>query len=138
MRRMNTEVILETAQRTLAGTISFPEVVKALLATGVELYQVDFVTRRKTFYSAHGSVAVTAIDYESLPPIAPEFDVAALQANILDSQKHEQKFRDFSSRAMRAGVIGYFAFLRGQRVTYFGRKGDQHTEWFPGAKPSAG
>ena len=35
---------------------------------------------------------------------------------------------------MRGGVQGYFAFLRGQRVTYFGRQGDQHTEWFPGAK----
>jgi hypothetical protein len=36
---------------------------------------------------------------------------------------------------MSAGVQGYFAFLRGQRVTYLGRQGDQHTEWFPGAKP---
>ena len=31
---------------------------------------------------------------------------------------------------MRGGVQGYFAFLRGQRVTYLGRQGDQHTEWF--------
>lgn len=35
---------------------------------------------------------------------------------------------------MHAGVQGYFAFLRGQRVTYLGRTGDQHTEWFPGAQ----
>jgi hypothetical protein len=34
---------------------------------------------------------------------------------------------------MEAGVQGYFAFLRGKRVTYFGRQGDQHTEWFPGS-----
>lgn len=27
-------------------------------------------------------------------------------------------------------------FLRGQRVAYWGRNGDQHTEWFPGAKPA--
>lgn len=31
---------------------------------------------------------------------------------------------------------GYFTFLRGQRVTYFGRQGDQHTEWFSGASAS--
>ena len=37
--------------------------------------------------------------------------------------------------AMAAGVQSYFAFLRGQRVTYLGRTGDQHTEWFPGAGP---
>ena len=36
---------------------------------------------------------------------------------------------------MKAGVQGYYAFLRGRRVTYFGRTGDQHTEWFPGAEP---
>ena len=44
--------------------------------------------------------------------------------------------RDFSRRAMQAGVQGYFAFLRGKRVTYLGRDGNQHTEWFPGAEPT--
>lgn len=39
---------------------------------------------------------------------------------------------------MAAGVQGYFAFLRGKRVTYIGRQGDQHTEWFPGAGPKPG
>ena len=33
---------------------------------------------------------------------------------------------------MAGGVQGYIAFLRGKRVTYWGRAGDQHTEWFPG------
>lgn len=31
---------------------------------------------------------------------------------------------------------GYFAVLCGKRVTYFGRQGDQHTEWFSGAAPA--
>jgi hypothetical protein len=31
---------------------------------------------------------------------------------------------------MAGGVQGYIAFLRGKRVTYWGRTGDQHTEWF--------
>jgi hypothetical protein len=34
---------------------------------------------------------------------------------------------------MAGGVQGYIAFLRGKRVTYWCRTGDQHTEWFPGA-----
>ncbi len=59
----------------------------------------------------------------------------AMKANILDSQRNGQKYRDFTRRSIEAGVQGYFAFLRGQRVTYFGRQGDQHTEWFPGAAP---
>jgi hypothetical protein len=37
-------------------------------------------------------------------------------------------------RAMAGGVQGYIAFLRGKRVTYWGRTGDQHTEWFPGVR----
>jgi hypothetical protein len=30
----------------------------------------------------------TCINYEGLPPVAPEFDAAALRANVLDSQRH--------------------------------------------------
>jgi len=69
-----------------------------------------------------------------LPPVAADFDLAALRANIRDSQVNNQPYRNFSRlRAMAAGVQGYFAFLRGKRVTCFGRRSDQRTEWFPGA-----
>jgi uncharacterized protein YbcV (DUF1398 family) len=133
---MDTEIIADVARKTLAGAISFPEVVGQLLATGVEFYHVDYIGMRKTFYSAAGGAVVTPINYEGLPPVAAEFSPEKLRANILDSQKNGQKFRDFTRRAMEAGVQGYFAFLRGKRVTYFGRQGDQHTEWFPGAAPT--
>jgi uncharacterized protein YbcV (DUF1398 family) len=78
---------------------------------------------------------VTPITFEGLPPVALDFDAAGLRAAILDSQRHGQTYREFTRRAMEAGVQGYLAFLRGQRVTYWGRAGDQHTEWFPGAGP---
>ena len=68
-------------------------------------------------------------------PIAPSLNVEALKAAIVDSQQHGQKFPRFSARAMEAGVQAYYAFLRGKRVTYFGRNGDHHVEWFPGAQP---
>lgn len=132
---MNTSIINETARKTLAGEISFPEVVGQLLAAGVEYYQVDYVGRRKTFFGADGDIVVTPIDYEGLPPVAKDFSGEGIRADILDSQLRGQKYHDFTRRAMEAGVQGYFAFLRGKRVTYFGRQGDQHTEWFPGATP---
>jgi uncharacterized protein YbcV (DUF1398 family) len=132
---MNTEIIVKTAQATLAGTISFPEAVGQWLAAGVEYYQVDYVSLRMTFYSADGDAVVAPISYEGLPAVAPHFDAAALRANILDSQRNGQKYREFSKRAMTAGVQCYFAFLRGKRVTYLGRTGDQHSEWFPGSAP---
>jgi uncharacterized protein YbcV (DUF1398 family) len=132
---MDSKIIFEVSRATLAGTMSFPEVVGKLLATGVEYYHVDYVGLRKSFYSADGDVVVTPINYEGLPPVASEFDGAALRANILDSQRNRQPYRDFTRRAMAGGVQGYFAFLRGKRVTYWGRAGDHHTEWFPGATP---
>jgi len=133
---MNTEIITTTVRATLAGTISFPEVVSQLLAAGVEYYHVDYVAMRKTFCSSAGDTVVTPINYEGLPPVAADFDAAALRAAVLDSHRNGQKYRDFSRRAMKAGTHGYYAFLRGKRVTYIGRQGDQHTEWFPGAAPA--
>jgi uncharacterized protein YbcV (DUF1398 family) len=115
---------------------SFPEVVSQLLAAGVEYYHVDYITMRKTFYSPAGETVVTPINYEGLPPVATDFNATALRADILDSQRKGQKYRDFTRRAMEAGTQGYFAFLRGKRVTYIGRQGDQHIEWFPGAAPA--
>ena len=133
---MNTELVKQAAEATLAGTKLFPEIVGLLIEASVEYYHVDYVGLRKTFYSCSGEIMATSITYQELPPVAADFDVAALRADILDSQRNNQHYRDFTRRAMQAGVQGYFAFLRGQRVTYFGRQGDQHTEWFPGAGPS--
>jgi uncharacterized protein YbcV (DUF1398 family) len=133
---MNTEIVAEAARATLSGSIAFPEVIRRLIETGVEYYHVDYVALTTSFYSATGEVITTPILFEGLPAVAADLDVAGLRAAILDSQRNGQKFRDFTRRAMEAGVQGYFAFLRGQQVTYWGRKGDQHTEWFPGAGPT--
>lgn len=133
---MNTNIIIEVAHKTLAGKISFPEVVGQLLTAGVEYYHVDYIGLKKTLYGADGDMVVTPINYEGLPPVAADFSVENLRADILDSQRSGQQYRDFTRRAMEAGVQGYFAFLRGKRVTYFGRQGDQHIEWFPGAAPA--
>ncbi len=133
---MNTELIVEAARDTLAGTAAFPEIVAKLIAAGVEYYHVDYVGMRKIFYGPGGDAVVTPITFEGMPRVGAEFDAVALRAAIVDSQRNGQKFRDFSRRAMEAGVQGYFAFLRGKRVTYWGRSGDQHTEWFPGTAPA--
>ncbi len=132
---MNSEIIAQAARETLRGDVPFPEIVGKLISAGVEYYHVDYVGLRKSFYGAGGDVVVTLITYEGLPAVAADFNLIELRAAIRDSQQHGQKYRDFTHRAMQAGVQGYFAFLRGQRVTYLGRVGDQHTEWFPGAGP---
>ncbi|MET0581074.1 MAG: DUF1398 family protein [Pseudoxanthomonas sp.] len=132
---MNADEVRTLAETTLAGSLPFPEIVGGLIANGVEYYHVDYATASFTFYSATGAAVCAPLRFEGLPPVAKDFDAAALKAAILDSQQHGQKFREFCRRAVEAGVHCYFAFLRGHRVTYLGRQGDQHVEWFPGAKP---
>jgi len=134
---MKSEIVAEAARATLEGGIPFPEVVRRLIETGVEYYHVDYVALQMTYYSASGEIIKTPINYEKLPSVSADFDADTLRAAILDSQQNGQHFQDFTKRAMSAGVQGYIAFLRGKRVTYWGRNGDQHTEWFPGAAPAS-
>ena len=133
---MNANEISSLAKAALDGSMPFPEIVGKLMAHGVEYYHVDYAARSFTFYCASGKTVVAPITFEQLPSIAELFDAAALKSAILDSQQHGQKFREFCRRAMESGVQGYIAFLRGKRVVYFSRQGDQHTEWFPGARPN--
>lgn len=130
---MNADIVLEMAEATLKGDMPFPEIVGNLIHEGVEYYQVDLVSRLFSFYSASGAHVVAPLAFEGLPAVAADFDATELRAAILDSQQKGQEFRQFCARAMKAGVQSYYAFLRGQRVLYVGRQGDQHVEWFPGA-----
>jgi uncharacterized protein YbcV (DUF1398 family) len=132
---MNADTVHEMARATLSGRLPFPDIVARLIAEGVEYYRIDYVARQMSFYSGAGSIVTAPLSFEDLPAVAVDFDTTALRQAIVDSQRHGQDFRRFSHRAVQAGVQGYYAFLRGKRVTYLGRQGDQHVEWFPGAKP---
>ena len=132
---MNSRLVLEAVQACLSSSRPFPDIVRNLIAAGVEYYHVDYVLLQFTFYGIAASPVSAPLTFEHLPPVAGDLDVPALRRAILDSQQNGQTYREFSQRAIQAGVQGYFAFLQGQRVTYLGRQGDQHTEWFPGAAP---
>lgn len=134
---MDADRVWEAAQATVSGALPFPEIIGRLMADGVESYQVDFAARCFRFYSAAGGVAVAALTLPDLPAVASDWDAPALRAAIVDSQQQGQKFAVFCQRAVAAGVLNYAVYLRGQRVVYSGRLGDQHTEWFPGAAPAA-
>lgn len=131
---MNADEIRNLAEATLSGSMPFPEIVGNLISQGVEYYHVDYASMSFSFYSANGGVVVAPLVFDSLPKAAVDFNVVELRAAISDSQQNGQKFQQFCLRALNAGVQSYFAFLRGQRVLYLGRQGDQHVEWFPGAK----
>jgi uncharacterized protein YbcV (DUF1398 family) len=120
---MNTATIQQLATATLEGSMPFAEIVGRLIARGVEYYLVDYRTRQFTSYGVVGGVVVAPLPFEALPEIGVNFELSSLKTAIQDSQSRGQKFRDFSARAMSAGVQSYCVFLRGRRVLYLGRQG---------------
>lgn len=134
---MNAAAIEQLATATLNGSMPFPEILGRLMDEGVDFYQVDYRLRQFRFYGVHGDAVLAPLALKDLPEVHEVFDATKLQAAIHDSQMNGQKFRDFSVRAMLAGVQFYCVFLSGKRVMYLGRHGDQHVEWFPGAAPVA-
>jgi uncharacterized protein YbcV (DUF1398 family) len=127
---MSKQVILELAIATQQGKITFPQVVKGLLEAGVESYLVDFATMQKVRYLTDGTTRTVPMILEA-GPIAAEFNGAGLVAAIRGSQADAMRYPEFVKRSTAAGVIGYWAFLTGKKVIYFGRKGEQHIEEFP-------
>ena len=127
---MSKQVIDALAMATQQGKMTFPQVVKRLLEVGVESYFVDFAAKQKTHYLADGSTHTVPMILDP-GPIAAEFNGAALVAAIRGAQADTVRYPEFVQRSTAAGVIGYWAFLTGKRVSYFGRKGEQHVEEFP-------
>lgn len=130
---MNTEVMHEVSVDTQNGRLPFPQSVGKLLEVGVESYCVDFAAGRKTYYAASGETAIEPMIL-TLEPVAEEFSGADLVAAIRGAQADTVRYPEFVKRSTAAGVIGYWAFLTGKQVIYFGRKGELHIERFPGAK----
>jgi uncharacterized protein YbcV (DUF1398 family) len=131
---MSKQVIHELAIATQQGKMTFPQVVKGLLEVGVESYFVDFASKQKTHYLTDGTTYTVAMILDP-GPIAAEFDGAGLVAAIRGAQADTVRYPEFVLRSTAAGVIGYWAFLTGKRVIYFGRKGEQHIEEFPKPRP---
>jgi uncharacterized protein YbcV (DUF1398 family) len=131
---MSNHVIHELAIATQQGKMTFPQVVKGLLEVGVESYLVDFASKQKTHYLADGTTHAVPMILDP-GPIAAEFDGAGLVAAIRGAQADTVRYPEFVKRSTAAGVIGYWAFLTGKKVIYFGRKGEQHIEEFPKPKP---
>jgi uncharacterized protein YbcV (DUF1398 family) len=130
---MNTNAMHEVMTRTQTGQMTFKEVVSRLLEVGVESYFVDFAAGKEVFYLSDGQ---THEEKMVLPetPVAKDFSSAALQDAIRGAQNDTIRYPEFVKRSTAAGVVGYWAFLAGKRVIYFGRQGESHIELFPGVK----
>jgi len=120
----------ECSQGSLAGTLTFPEVVARLSAAGVERYHADYVRHETTYYTSGGESHSAAVEHPAAP-IAEVFSAAGVEAAIRASQRGEIDYREFLRRTFAAGCVGYFVQIAGRRALYFGRLGEVHVEPFP-------
>lgn len=130
---MNIAKIKETIDLTLEGKITFPQVVGTLIGEGVESYHVDYVRSENTYYLPNGESHREAVPHK-FPNPAKEFSADKVKATIKRVQAGEINYNTFSEEVIQAGCAFYIAYLSGKRVIYFGREGDFHIEYFPGAK----
>jgi uncharacterized protein YbcV (DUF1398 family) len=126
------DVAREMSRASDEERVTFPEVVKALMAAGIERYHADLVAGRKTYYLADGDFE--EVDVDKVGGAAPAFSADGVEKAVRAIQRQDIAYREFCRRIADAGCVGYFVSLAGRRAVYYGRTGDEHVEWFPGAK----
>ncbi len=115
-----------------AGRLTFPQVLAALAAAGIERYHADLCRAEKTYYRPDGrSHAVSAAPVAVAP--ATVFAADGVEAAIRAVQAGAVTYKEFCERIAAAGCVGYLVSLTGRRAVYFGRGGDSHVEPFPSA-----
>ncbi|MBS0192283.1 MAG: DUF1398 family protein [Phycisphaerales bacterium] len=114
------------------GKIHFGELVARLTHAGIERYHADYTRMENTFYTPNGGSCVVPMECDATP-IGESFSSEGVQAAVRQAQSGEIMYPQFTRQARAAGCVGYFVQITGKCVQYFGRKGEIHTEWFPGA-----
>ena len=131
---MNIPAIHAVMAETQTSQLTFPGVVRRLMEVGVESYFCDAAAMQETFYLRDGQTHTAKMMLPHLP-IAEEFSKEGIVAAVRGAQNDTIRYPEFMRQATAVVVIAYWAYLTGRKVVYFGRKGEMHTEDFPGAKP---
>jgi uncharacterized protein YbcV (DUF1398 family) len=126
---MNYEVAKEYAVLSDEEKITFPQVIHKLLDADIELYYTDLLSSNKTYYSKN--TAYTVECSQKHKKVADIFNAQEVVSAIRQAQSGEIQYQEFLQKIMDAGVIGCLAFIKGRRVIYFGRRGEQYIEDFP-------
>ncbi|QTL03579.1 DUF1398 family protein [Aquabacter sp. L1I39] len=115
-----------------ADTLTFPEIVGALMDAGFEGYAVDFRAARATYYRPDGSI-LDLPTHAFHTAIADKFDLAPIQAAIRAAQTQAPgySYQGFCRTVAAAGCASYLVSFLGRRAVYLGRTGESHVELFP-------
>ena len=126
-------VVEECTAASDESRMSFPDVIGALMSAGVERYHADLVRSEKTYFLPDGESRVIPSDAVGRVP-ARAFSASSVEAAVQAIQTGEISYKAFCERVLDAGCVGYHVHIAGRRVVYYGRSGDSHVEWFPGAR----
>lgn len=127
---MDYEVVKECTVLSDEGKITFPQVIRRLLETGVERYYADLVHPSKTYYDKHSAYTVES-SHKHGKKVSDSFQVQGVISAIRQIQSGEILYGEFIRKIMESGVAFYIVFLKGRKVIYFGKLGEQHVEEFP-------
>ena len=127
------DVVREMSEASDQERITFPDVVKALTEVGIERYHADLLAGRKTYYLPAGDFE--DVEVHKVVGAARAFSAGGVEKAVRAIQRQAIAYREFCRQIADAGCVGYFVSLAGRRAVYYGRTGDEHVEWFPGAKP---
>ena len=114
------------------GSLSFPEIVGKLMASGFEGYTVDYRGNAQVYYLPDGD-SITLPMRLSGGGVGPVFDAAEIERLVRWAQANPvgYSYIAFSEKAKAAGCAGYLVSFPGRRVVYFGRTAETHVEHFP-------
>lgn len=124
------------AEKCLQGaydnTMSFPDIVGALIEAGFEGYIVDY-RRGMTAYFLPNGESLELKNHPSEGTVAAPFDQAGIAAQIKWAQANppDYSYRAFCKNVKAMGCAGYIVSFLGRRVLYFGRTAETHIEHFP-------
>jgi uncharacterized protein YbcV (DUF1398 family) len=113
-------------------TMSFPQIVGALMGAGFEGYVVDYRRNTTTYFLPDGESAVLE-NRASGAPVAERFDQDGVIAQIKWAQANppDYSYATFCKNVKALGCAGYIVSVLGRRVVYFGRTAETHVEYFP-------
>lgn len=125
-----TEAIEELARKSYAGEMHFGALIGKLHELGIESYFADYRAERITYYAIGGATFTIAL-HSGSEAMPMQFDAPAVQDAIRKSQRGEIIYPEFLTLSRQAGTVGYFVWIAGRHVAYYGRCGEVHIERFP-------
>jgi uncharacterized protein YbcV (DUF1398 family) len=124
------ELIEKCAHESHAGMLTFPEVLGRLVEVGVESYFADYRDQSTTYYLSNNDTHCVAMP---MPPVEMPnaFNKNGVISAIRGAQSDQLRYPKFLELTMSAGCIGYIVWIAGRHVSYYGRRGEVHVEYFP-------